>query len=241
MNRASNNATLHFYTTPPHACSYLPGRQAVTLFADPSVAKDTAVYTLLSSHGFRRSGEHLYRPHCHTCRQCVPVRVPVAEFVPRRHQRRTLSHNADLTVTSALAVFDPEQYALYRRYLASRHPGGGMDDPSPQQYLDFLSSSWTQTEFLEMRLGGRLVAVAVIDAMADALSAVYTFYEPDMADRGLGKFSILYEIGEASRRGLPWLYLGYWIRDCRKMSYKNDYQPIEYFWDGRWTRQPPTL
>ncbi len=239
MNKPTRAASLNFYTTPPHACSYLPGRQAVTLFADPGIAKNDVVYGLLSAHGFRRSGEHLYRPHCQGCRACVPVRVPVAEFEPNRHQRRALKANGDLGVRVVPARYSDEHFALYQRYLSGRHSGGGMDNPTPQQYLEFLTASWSTTHFHEMRLEDRLVAVAVVDVMADAYSAVYTYYDPDYPARSLGKFAVLHEILAARAAGVKWLYMGYWIRDCRKMSYKVAFQPMEYFWSGKWTREPP--
>ncbi|MGQ0658333.1 MAG: arginyltransferase [Chromatiales bacterium] len=241
MNRAATPTPLHFYTTPPHGCSYLPGRQAVTLFADPGMPKNDTVYALLSGHGFRRSGEHLYRPHCHACRACVAVRLSVQEFIPRRHQRRAWEMNADLEVLATPPAYRSEHFELYRQYLAGRHPGGGMDHPNPQQYLEFLTSSWTTTLFYEMRLRGRLVAVAVVDQLGDALSAVYTFYDPQLQERSLGKFAVLYEIETARTHGLRWLYLGYWIAACRKMNYKIDFQPLEYFWEGSWTRRAPAM
>lgn len=239
MNNPARTAALNFYTTPPHGCSYLPPRQAVTLFADPGIPKTDAVYGLLSAHGFRRSGEHLYRPHCHGCRACVAVRLRVEGFQPSRHQRRSLELNADLNVRTQPARFDCEHFDLYQRYISGRHAGGGMDNPSPQQYMDFLTAEWCDTRFMEFRLGSRLLAVAVVDVMADALSAVYTFYDPDYQRRSLGKFAVLQEIAAARAEQRQWLYLGYWIANCRKMRYKVDYQPLEYFWNGGWTATRP--
>jgi arginine-tRNA-protein transferase len=237
MTKPSRSINLAFYSTPPYACSYLPDRQAVTLFADPSIPKSKDVYAVLSSYGFRRSGEHLYRPRCPRCSACIPVRVPVADFRRNRTQRRTWRRNQDLTVTPRPARFVDEHFDLYCRYLRHRHAGGGMDCPSPESYMDFLTATWTETEFFEIRLGPRLVAVAVVDAMEDALSAVYTYYEPGLEARSLGRFAVLCEIEAARERVLRWLYLGYWIKRCRKMSYKNEYQPLEYYFDGHWTRQ----
>ena len=241
MNKPARVNTLNFYTTPPHACSYLDDRQAVTLFADPGIPKTADVYAFLSAHGFRRSGEHLYRPHCPHCQACVPVRLPVDDFVPRRHQQRALEINSDIDVRERPAGYDEEHFKLYRRYLEARHAGGGMDNPTPQQFKDFLTSRWAETVFFDMRLNSRLVGVAVVDRMRDALSAVYTYFDPKLANRSLGKFAVLCEIAQAKAEGKPWLYLGYWIRNCRKMRYKTDYQPLEYLWDGVWERsQPPT-
>lgn len=234
-----NPVTLGFYTTPPYPCSYLPGRVATTLFADPQAPKDQRVYGALSAHGFRRSGEHLYRPRCQACQACVPVRVPVADFKARRFQARTLAMNADIDVRVLAARYREEHFELYRRYLQWRHPGGGMDNPSPESFADFLLSSWAETLLLELRIGATLVGVGVVDRMEDALSAVYTFYDPEYARRSLGRYAVLREIAHARELGLDWLYLGYWIDECRKMRYKVEYQPLEYYRDGQWRREPP--
>lgn len=114
-----------------------------------------------------------------------------------------------------------------------------MDDPTPESYMSFLTCSWATTWFVEMRQGDSLLAVAVVDELRDALSAVYTFFDPDYANRSLGRFAVLFEIEQARRQGLNWLYLGYWISNCTKMRYKNEYQPLQYFRDGYWTDNEP--
>lgn len=230
---------LDFYATPPHNCNYLPGREAVTLFADPLLSKNTRMYAALADCGFRRSGKHLYVPHCSACSACVPVRIPVAEFRPSRSQLRTRKRNARLSIERHPATFKPEHFALYQRYLECRHPDGGMNNPSQENYLDFLTASWSDTYFYEMRDADVLVCVAVIDLLTNAMSAIYTFFEPDYARHSLGKFAILLEIEETKRLGLDWLYLGYWIKACQKMNYKNEYQPLEYYIDNEWQRQQP--
>lgn len=231
---------LGFYATPPHDCNYLPGQEAITLFADPRFRKNSHLYAALAKNGFRRSGEHLYIPYCRNCSACIPVRIPVAEFRPNRRQTRCLRRNADLSVTPCRPGLNGEHFTLYQRYLAGRHRGGGMDDPTPDSYLEFLSATWSETTFFEMRdASGKLVAVSVVDAMPGALSAVYTFFDPDESARSPGMFAILFQVEEARRRKLTWVYLGYWIEACRKMRYKNDYQPLEYFHDGEWLRHVP--
>jgi arginine-tRNA-protein transferase len=233
----SSAGPLTFFATPPHPCNYLPGREAVTVFADPRLPS-MRLYCLLSRHGFRRSGQHIYRPHCPGCAACVPVRVAVQRFSPRRSQRRAWRTNADLTVVARQPVFRPEHFSLYARYLAWRHPGGGMDNPTERQYLEFLTSPWANTVFYELRLERTLLGVAVVDRLDDGLSAVYTFYEPAMAARSLGVYAVLWEIAKARRLGLEWLYLGYWIRQSPRMSYKAEYQPLQYLCDGRWSETP---
>lgn len=225
---------LAFYATPPHDCSYLPDRQAVTLFADPQFPKNERLHSVLARNGFRRSGPHLYRPHCPGCRACIPVRVAAAAFEPRRRQRRVWRRNQDLTVHPEPARFREEHFELYRRYLAARHRGGGMDHPTREHYVEFLTSLWVQTTFHEFRLGKQLLAVAVTDHLLDGWSAVYSFFEPELPERSLGVYAILWQIAAVRRAGLDWLYLGYLIDESPKMRYKREYQPQEHFVDGRW-------
>lgn len=227
---------LGFYLTPQHACSYLPGRRARTVFADPLAAPDRRTQTVLAAHGFRRSGRYLYRPACPGCMACVPARIPVADFSPNRSQRRTLKRNADVELHVLPAEFRAEHFALYDRYQRSRHPEGAMLADDPATYLDFFLSEWSDTRFFEFRAGERLLALAVVDRLDDALSAVYTFYEPAEPARSLGTLAILRQIEEARRLGLRWLYLGYWIAGCRKMHYKANFHPLELYRDGAWRR-----
>jgi arginine-tRNA-protein transferase len=190
-------------------------------------------------YGFRRSGEYVYRPHCVGCNACIPARVPVAQFKPRRVQRRTWKQNADVRVVRRPADYDLEHFALYRRYIAQRHPGGGMDSADPGQYLEFLTSSWCDTAFYEFRADSRLLAVAVVDHLWQGLSAVYTFFDPEEEARSLGTYAVLWEIEEARRRGLAFLYLGYWIKECPKMRYKGTFRPLQVYRDGCWQEAPP--
>ena len=234
MTQPPRSQPLGFFTTPPHDCGYLPGRRAVTLFVDPRTRPDNATYTLLSQHGFRRSGGHIYRPKCSSCDACVPIRLPVADFKPRRSQRRNLRINADLTVIPREPVYDPLHFDLYYRYITTRHKGGGMEDPDPDSYMDFLSANWATTTFYELRSGPELLAVAVVDRLDDGLSAVYTFFDPSHSHRGLGRYAILKEIEIARALGLKWLYLGYWIMECRKMSYKVEFRPYQCYVKGTW-------
>lgn len=234
MKRESASGHLLLFATPPHACGYLEEETATTVFADPRVATSTEVYSLLSRYGFRRSGEHLYRPQCSDCAACVPVRVAADRFRMRRSQRRVWNRNRDLMVRSRGDEFDPEHFELYRRYMSARHRGGAMDNPSERQYREFLSCSWAETAFFEFRLEDRLLAVAVCDRLEDGFSAMYTFFDPAEARRSLGTYAILWEIEEVRRLGLSWLYLGYWIEASEKMRYKADFRPQQRLVAGRW-------
>ncbi len=225
---------LGFFRTPPHECGYLTGKNAVTMFVDPRVRPDKSSYTLLSQHGFRRSGAHVYRPRCPACAACVPIRIPVDSFCPSRGQRRVLKKNSDVVLTTKNADFDQQHFQLYEKYIERRHSGGGMEDPDPNSYLDFLTASWAETSFVEFRRGSELIGVAVIDHLDDGLSAVYTFFDPDFGHLSPGRYAILKEIELTAQLGLKWLYMGYWIKDCRKMSYKSEYFPHQKFVDGQW-------
>ncbi len=225
---------LAFFASPAHDCGYLPDRSSVTLFADPEAAMDTDMYGVLLEHGFRRSGAHVYRPHCPTCRACQAARLPVEQFQPNRSQKRCSRKNTEIKANVAKPAFHEEHFALYRKYMAARHTGGGMDDPSEDKYMEFLASTWADTEFVEFRFNEQLVAVAVMDVLPHGLSSVYTFFDPDQAGLSLGRFALLWQISEAQRRRLPHLYLGYWIKNCQKMLYKQEYRPIELYLENRW-------
>lgn len=219
-----------------HACGYLPGRIATNAFVDPHQPMSSAVYSRLMARGFRRSGPYVYRPACAGCSACIPARIPVAGFSPRRRQRRIARRNADLRVVPTAPAFREEQFDLYHRYLRARHDDGEMDPEDREAYMQFLCSPWSDTVFLEFRREDRLVAVSVVDHLPDALSAVYTFFDPAEHPRSPGIFAILTQIDWARTQGLPHVYLGYWIAASHKMAYKTDFNPLEIFRDGDWLR-----
>lgn len=227
-------ASLQFYATAPYACSYLPDRIARSQVATPAHMIDTPLYSDLVRSGFRRSGVFTYRPHCDDCKACIPVRVPVARFVPDRSQRRAWTHNSELRSAERPLLYDEEHYELYQRYQAARHTGGGMDQDSREQYAHFLLQSHIDTRLVEFREAGVLRAISIIDCLTDGLSSVYTFYDPDLPHSSLGTFAVMWQIEVSRRAGLPYLYLGYWIRNSRKMVYKSRFRPLEGCFEGRW-------
>ncbi len=229
--------TITLFRSPARPCSYLPGREAVNEWADPA-AVDARVYDRLIELGFRRSGSHVYRPGCSDCARCISMRVDVQRFRPARRDRRCLNANADLSLHWAEPGYSAAHFALYRRYLAARHPHGGMDKPTPEGFRQFLIGDWSRTRFLEMRRDGKLLAVAVTDEVRDGLSAVYSFFDPDESRRGLGNFAVLSQIRLAREAGLRWLYLGYWIESSSKMAYKGRFRPAEGFIEGHWRPLP---
>lgn len=224
------------YLGAEHDCSYLSGQNARMAVVSPDTGVNSILYGILLANGFRRSGDMVYRPQCATCSACVPVRIPVAEFRPNRSQRRVERFNADLDVTVRSATFDEEHYRLFVRYLEARHADGDMAQGSREDFMRFLGNGgWLDTRFCEFRDAAEtLLAVSVVDMTPDALSAVYTFYDPACEQRSPGSFAILWQIAEARRRGLDWVYLGFWIAECRKMAYKSAFKPHQCFTRKGW-------
>jgi len=226
--------TLQFYTTAGYSCSYLPEREARSQVAAPSHLIDTDIYSDLVEQGFRRSGLFTYRPHCDACSACQPIRLDVLRFRPTRTQRRIDKRHDDLRSGIMPLRWKAEHFDLYQRYQSRRHGGADMDEDSQTQYSQFLLTSRVESRLVEFRtLGGELRMVSMIDVLKNGLSAVYTFFDPD-APGSLGTYGILWQIRQCRSLGLPWLYLGYWIKESRKMAYKSQFRPHQILKRNVW-------
>lgn len=240
QNDSPNKVLLN--VSPPSLCSYQPELMSQLAFMsiEPSRSIDTFLYTRLSHSGFRRSGHAFYKPLCDHCMQCISSRVVVKDFTLSRRFRKILNRNSEVSyLTRRPEEASKEHYSLYQRYITARHADGEMYPPSLHTFEQFLAQSPADTAFLEFRdPDRRLVAVAVTDKLANGLSSIYTFYDPDpqFNSRSLGVYCILQQIQLAAELGLPYVYLGYWIPSVRKMSYKTNYTPIELLINEVWQR-----
>ncbi|MDF2177712.1 arginyltransferase [Aliiglaciecola sp. CAU 1673] len=224
---------MKFALTRPFPCSYLPQQQEQLIVLSDEYEPAAELYGNLLAAGFRRSGEHIYRPHCPSCSACESIRIPVAVFSPSSSQKRILKRNTDIDVTFGDEDID-SYYNLYERYIGARHAEGSMYPPSLEQYRHFIGRSAGNMRFIEFHQEDKLVGVAVTDEVPDALSALYTFFDPECEKRSMGTFAILKQIEMARQMDKEFLYLGYQVDDCAKMNYKANFLPHQRFINHQW-------
>jgi leucyl-tRNA---protein transferase len=245
------SSTPQFFLTAPQPCPYIRGAFERKVFTHLVGERAPEMNDLLTQGGFRRSQNIAYRPACEACRACVSVRIVVDEFIRTESMERVFKLNNDLVGKEFPAEPSSEQYALFRDYLGDRHQRGGMSDMSVLDYAMMVEDTHVNTMVIEYRKRGPnsfltgagegdLVGVALSDKMADGLSMVYSFYNPEMAKRSLGTFMILDHIVRARAKGLPHLYLGYWVSGSQKMEYKIRFQPQEHLGPSGWQRYAPS-
>ena len=224
-----------FYTTAPLPCPYVQGRverKVVTEIAGPDAER---LHDRLSRAGFRRSHNIAYAPVCHGCSSCVPIRIPVASYTPSRTMKRVQRANRAILGHEIAARATAEQYALFQLYQAARHGEGDMAAMSFYDYRAMVEDTPIDTRIVEFReASGRLIGVCLTDRLGDGVSAVYSFFDPALAAQSLGSLAILWLIGRAAELGLPYVYLGYWVPESRKMAYKARFRPCEILAGGAW-------
>jgi arginine-tRNA-protein transferase len=226
---------IKFGLTQAYQCNYLSSeKEQLLVCMPPDGIMRSSYYEWLITEGFRRSGDQVYRPHCAQCQACKSVRVRANEFSPSKSQRRILNKSShwQFQLTRQL---NKQHFELYEKYICERHPDGTMYPPSREQFDQFAQCSWHAPHLLEAYDGDKLVAVAITDVFRQALSALYTFFDPDYEHCSPGTVMIMQQIDFAKQMNKPYLYLGYQVDACRKMAYKNKFHPQEQFIKGKWT------
>ncbi|WOT06525.1 arginyltransferase [Shewanella youngdeokensis] len=231
----SKNRSISVGITDVFPCSYIDARQEQLLVLQEEVI-DAELFEQLLALGFRRSSSMIYKPQCPQCNACLPIRLEIDEFILSKRQKRTLKNNQDLSWKIVEHKTD-EQYALYERYINTRHQDGSMYPATPEQYDSFATASWTQPLFIEVSLGEKLIGVAVTDVLPNGLSAIYSYFDPDQHKRSLGSLLILLQTKIAKMMQKQYLYLGYQIDESRKMNYKRDYRPHQILTASGWVTE----
>jgi arginine-tRNA-protein transferase len=224
---------IQFYVTAPYTCGYRPKQMAQSLIATPQHLVDGQQYSGLIKQGFRRSGKFVYRPHCEHCNACIPVRLAVQDFQASRSQKRAFKHHQHLAVSVSTLVFDEAHFALYQAYQIARHEGTEAEETA-EQYRNFLVQSNVDSLLISFTLDGVLKIVSEVDIVEDGVSAVYTFYDTTDSKASYGTYSIMWLVDWCKQLKLPYLYLGYWIKDSQKMAYKENFGPQQALIDGEW-------
>jgi arginine-tRNA-protein transferase len=233
MAVTTDKLLMKFGVTQAFDCNYIPEQKEQLLVYVDDEGNINKQYEQLIKAGFRRSGEQIYRPHCVDCDACQSLRILSQQYTPSRSQKRIINKNKALHTEVQTEIQD-NYYPLYARYIEQRHSDGSMFPPSVSQFQNFVQCSWNKALFLEAWDVDNLVAVSVIDEMTDAISALYTFFEPSLSHRSMGSYMIIQLIHHANLLSKSFVYLGYQVDRCNKMNYKQNYYPHERFYQNKW-------
>ncbi len=231
---SSSHNPIRLFETVIDDCPYLNGQQSASILVDPDHNVETALFSMLSRSGFRRSGNMLYAPKCPTCNACVSVRIPAVRFKPSRSQRRVWKKNSNTKVTLEEVRYEEKHFELYLKYQRHRHSDSSMCDDNPEKYIGFIESNYASSKLLCMHLDEQLIGICVLDQFEGGLSAVYTFFDPQYSHLSLGTYAILYTVKLARLHDIPFVYLGYWIDQSQKMDYKRNFKPLQGYVDKKW-------
>lgn len=226
--------SIPLYLTTEQSCSYLDNRKSQSTLVDERFGMTQQIYSRLIERGFRRSGNMVYAPHCQNCSACIACRVRPEKFKASRSQKRCIEMHKDTKVIIKPCVYDEKHQELYKCYMVNRH-----SETTSFEYMEFFGSRWSETWMVEFHIEKQLAAVAVVDVMKNALSAVYTFYEPMLKHYSLGTYAVLWQIEKARELGMKYVYLGYWVENSQKMDYKKNFRPLEVFMNQQWQVYTP--
>jgi leucyl-tRNA---protein transferase len=229
---------IQFYVTTKYPCGYINNQEAQSIVATPYKKVDERTYGDLIQQGFRRSGQYVYKPQCHECNACIPIRVCVEKFTKSQSQKRIIKKHSYITAKILPLNFEEEHYNLYVNYQNNRHRINSEITNDVADYNDFLIKSNVNTQIIEFRAKGKLMMVTIIDRVKNGISAVYTFYDCNDTKLSLGTYSILWLLNFCNNEKLNHLYLGYWINDSKKMKYKVNFKPYELMINGSWQEFP---
>lgn len=228
--------SIPLYLTTEHTCSYLDAKESQSLVVDEEFGMTQQIYSHLIERGFRRSGDMVYAPHCQNCSACLACRINTNQFRASRSQRRCREMHRNTKVVIKPCVYNHDHKDLYNVYVANRHADtaslAGNNDP-----MEFFGSTWCVTWLVEFHIENKLAAVAVIDVLNNGLSAVYTFYDPQLKHYALGTYAVIWQIEKARELGIEYVYLGYWVENSQKMDYKKNFRPLEVFMNQQWQEQ----
>ena len=225
--------SIPLFLTPEQECAYLNNKESQSVVVNQQFGMTQQIYSHLIERGFRRSGDMVYAPHCQNCSACIACRVKAELFKANRSQKRCLEMHKKTEVIIKPCKYDPAHEDLYNHYVATRHPNTG-EAANNQDHMDFFGSNWCETWLVEFHVVKQLAAVAVVDILKNALSAVYTFYKPEFKQLSMGTYAVLWQIEKARELGIEYVYLGYWVEKSQKMDYKKNYRPLEVFINQQW-------